>query len=97
MALTYDFACVVDKGVTEKEARRARGRLQAEAVYARDSLGTGARVLGGALAIGLTVEDVESWPERIGAVTVPEINAAAGDVLGQAASVTALLLPADKG
>ena len=53
--------------------------------------------LGGALAIGLTVEDVESWPERIGAVTVTEINAAARDVLGQAASVTALLLPADKG
>ena len=96
-AMEAELAKVVDKGVTEKEARRARGRLQAEAVYARDSLGTGARVLGGALAIGLTVEDVESWPERIGAVTVPEINAAARDVLGQAASVTALLLPADKG
>ena len=96
-AMEAELARIVDKGVTEKEARRAKGRLQAEAVYARDSLGTGARVLGGALAIGLTVEDVESWPERIGAVTVPEINAAAGDVLGQAASVTALLLPADKG
>ena len=96
-AMEAELARIVDKGVTEEEARRAKGRLQAEAVYARDSLGTGARVLGGALAIGLTVEDVESWPERIGAVTVPEINAAAGDVLGQAASVTALLLPADKG
>ncbi|MCH7692676.1 MAG: insulinase family protein [Proteobacteria bacterium] len=96
-AMEAELARVVDKGVTGKEARRAKGRLQAEAVYARDSLGTGARVLGGALAIGLTVEDVESWPERIGAVTVPEINAAARDVLGQAASVTALLLPADKG
>ena len=96
-AMEAELARVVDKGVTEEEARRAKGRLQAEAVYARDSLGTGARVLGGALAIGLTVEDVESWPERIGAVTVPEINAAAVDVLGQAASVTALLLPADKG
>ena len=96
-AMEAELARVVDKGVTGKEARRAKGRLQAEAVYARDSLGTGARVLGGALAIGLTVEDVESWPERIGAVTVPEINAAARDVLGQAASVTALLLPEDKG
>ena len=96
-AMEAELARVVDKGVTGKEARRAKGRLQAEAVYARDSLGTGARVLGGALAIGLTVEDVESWPERIGAVTVPEINAAARDVLGQAASVTALLLPEDNG
>ena len=96
-AMEAELAKVVDEGVTEKEARRAKGRLQAEAVYARDSLGTGARVLGGALAIGLTVEDVESWPERIGAVTLTEINAAARDVLGQAASVTALLLPADKG
>ena len=56
--------------------KRAKKRLQAEAVYARDSLGTGARVLGAALAIGMTVDDVEAWPERIGIVTVDAVNAA---------------------
>ncbi len=94
-AMEAELARVVDKGVTDEEARRAKGRLDAEAVYARDSLRTGARVLGGALAIGLSVEDVESWPERIAAVTVRQINAAARAVIQDGRSVTALLLPED--
>ncbi len=32
---------------------------------------------GTALATGRTIEDVEEWPERIGAVTVEQVNAAA--------------------
>ncbi|MEE8279383.1 MAG: hypothetical protein V3R55_01610 [Alphaproteobacteria bacterium] len=95
-AMEAELARVVDKGVTEEEARRAKGRLEAEAVYARDSLRTGARVLGRALAIGLAVEDVESWPERIAAVTVRQINAAARAVIQDGRSVTALLLAEDE-
>jgi zinc protease len=49
--------------------------------------------LGVALATGLGVEDVETWPQRIGAVTVDEINAALRMVIAPGRSVTALLLP----
>ena len=60
----------------------------------------GARPLGGVLAIGMAVDDVEQWPDRIGAVTVEAVNEAARAVLRDAGSVTALLLqkkPAEEG
>ena len=75
---------------------RAKKRMRAQAVYARDSMRTGARVLGAALASGLTIDDVEKWPERIGAVTVEQINAAARAVLQDSRAVTALLLQQPK-
>jgi zinc protease len=40
------------------------------------------------------VEDVEAWPERIGAVTAAEVNAAAAHVFRPEYSVTGRLVPA---
>ena len=68
--------------------------MVAEAVYARDSLWTAVRSFGAALATGRTVEDVEAWPDRIGAVTPAEVNAAAAYELDPGRSVTGRLRPA---
>jgi zinc protease len=95
-AFDGEIAALLKDGVDEKEVARAIGRLQAEAIYARDSLATGARVLGAALSIGRTVEDVETWPERIGAVTAADVDAAARAVFRIERSVTAALLPEEK-
>ncbi len=84
---------VVADGVTADEVERAKRRLLAEATYARDSLSVAARSFGAALTSGLTVEDVEAWPDRIGAVTVQQVNAAARAVLRPESSVTGILLP----
>jgi zinc protease len=53
--------------------------------------------IGIALTTGQTIEDVESWPDRISAVTLEQVNAAARHVLHPARSVTSLLLPDDPG
>ena len=87
-----ELAKVLEFGVTPSELARAKKRMRATAVYARDSLSGGARTLGAALAIGLTVEDVEAWPDRIGAVTIEQISAAAKAVLDEGRSVTSYLL-----
>ena len=63
------------------EVARATSRMIAEAVYARDSLSTAVRSFGAALATGGTVEDVEAWPERIGAVTADAGQCGRGHVL----------------
>ena len=91
-AMNGEITNLLNSGVTEKEVSRAISTMQAEAIYARDSIGVGARVLGSALASGLTVEDVESWPDRIGAVTVVGINEAAKAVFDEKHSVTGLLI-----
>ena len=84
---------LLSDGVSDEEVARAKKHMQAGAIYARDSLSTGARVLGSALASGRTVEDVETWPERIGAVDAAGVNAAARAVIVNSRSVTSLLLP----
>lgn len=81
------------EGVTPEEVERAKRQLLAGAVYARDKLSTGARVLGEALASGGSVEEVETWPRRIEAVTADDVKAAIDAVLLPETTVTAILLP----
>ena len=95
-ALEEEIAKLVNKGVTEDEVARAKRRMQAIAIYARDSAVGGARALGAALASGQTIADVERWPERIGAVSRGGINQAVRAVFHDKASVTGLLLPESK-
>ena len=95
-AMEAEVAKLLKDGVTTDEVARAKRRMQADAVFARDSLRAGARALGSALASGQTIEDVESWPERIGAVTAEAVTEAARTVLSKDTGVTALLLPPKK-
>ncbi len=92
-ALRAEVAKVVAEGVSEAEVAASKRRLKALAVYARDSLSTGARVIGAALTTGQTIEDVEAWPERIDAVTAAQVNEAVKALVRDSHSVTAYLLP----
>ncbi|MFQ6018576.1 MAG: M16 family metallopeptidase [Kiloniellaceae bacterium] len=93
-ALRAEIARLLEDGVREAELAAAKRRLEAGAVYARDSLNTAPRIFGRALTSGRSVEDVEDWPARIGAVTVEQVNGAARAVLEDNHSVTGVLLPA---
>lgn len=95
-AIDAELARIIKDGVTEEELARVKRRMQAELAYARENTRTGAYVLGTALATGQTVEELEAWPERIRALTVADVNAAARYVLMARKSVTGLLLPAKK-
>ncbi len=90
-AVDAEVARLLADGVSEDEVARAKTRMIAESVYARDSLGTPAHIIGRALAIGQTVDDVEAWPDRIRAVSREQVNAAAHAVLAAPGAVTSLL------
>jgi zinc protease len=87
------IAAILADGVSEQELRQAKTVMQAETVYARDSLSNAARVFGTALTTGLTVEDVEAWPRLVDAVTAEQVMAAARHVFDLRRSVTGHLLP----
>jgi zinc protease len=93
-AVDAQLARLKAEPITDQEVERATRRLVAEATYAQDSLSTAVRSFGVALATGRTVEDVEAWPERIGAVTAAQIKAAAAYVFRPETSVTGRLVPA---
>ncbi len=92
-ALDKEIEQLLEGGVKEANVTRAINSMLAEAIYARDSVGGGARIIGSALASGQTIADVEEWPERIGKVTPEQINQAAKAVLVEKNSITGLLLP----
>jgi len=92
-ALRAEIAKLKQDGVSAEEVAAAKKRLVAGAIFARDDFATAPRVIGAALTTGGSLEQVESWPERIGAVTVDEVNAALKEVLRDEQSVTSYLLP----
>ena len=96
-AIEAELARLLTDGVTEAEIEAAKQRSRDAAILARDSLQGPARALGAALAIGMTVADVEDWPNRISAVTADEVMRAARIVLSDTAFVTAILLPKESG
>jgi zinc protease len=92
-AVESEIKTLIVKGVTGEEVERAKTRMIAEAVYARDSLSGPANIFGAALATGRTIADVEAWPARIAAVTVDQVDDAARYVIRDNAAVTGVLLP----
>lgn len=95
-ALDAALADVVAHGVTAEEVERAKSRMVADMAYAQDSQATLARIYGAALTTGGTVERVGSWPERIRAVSLEAVNAAARRWLDKRRSVTGYLMRGDK-
>jgi zinc protease len=77
----------------DEDLQRAKTRLIADAVYARDSQVSLARWYGEALATGLEVADVAAWPDRMEAVTSEQVSAAALKWLDKRRAVTGFLLP----
>jgi zinc protease len=75
------------------DMERAKTQLVAEATYQRDSQYSLASAYGQALAIGLTVDDVEEWPDRIRAVVAETVKRVATDDIVKREAVTGYLIP----
>ena len=87
------IAELIDKGVTAEELARAKQRVRASVIYSEDSPRTLANVIGASLATGDTLALVQSWPDRIAAVTADDVQTVARRYLGTPNSVTGYLLP----
>lgn len=92
-AVEAEVARLLRDGVTADEVAAAITRMKRQAVFARDDMLAPARLFGAAMVAGGGIDDVERWPERIGAVTAERIAAAAKAVLVPESSVTAILRP----
>jgi zinc protease len=91
-AIDSVLAEVAEKGVSSTELERSKNRLIADAVYAQDNQGTLARWYGAALTTGGSVEQVQTWPDRIRAVTAERVQAAARQWFDKRRSVTGYLV-----
>lgn len=91
-ALDAALAEFLNEGVDPAQLARIKRGLQASRIYARDNVEQLANRYGRALTSGLTIEDIQAWPEILDAVTEEDILAAARAVFDEKASVTSWLV-----
>jgi zinc protease len=89
-AAIVDF---LEAGIDPERMEALRTQLKAGEIYARDNVGGLARRYGTALTSGLTVQDVQAWPDILQAVTAEDVLAVAARVLDRNQSVTGWVIP----
>ncbi|MFT5340848.1 MAG: zinc protease [Paracoccaceae bacterium] len=94
-AMDETLAAFIEAGVDEEQLDRIKMQLRASQIYARDNVDGIANRYGRALTSGLTIEDVQAWPDVLQAVTGEDIIAAAREVLRPETSVTGWLMRDD--
>lgn len=81
----------IKDGVDEDHLKRIKMQLRAAQIYARDDADAVGNRYGRALTSGLTIQDVQEWPDILQSITGDEIVAAAERVFKVENSVTGWL------
>ncbi len=82
----------METGVDQEQLDRIKLQIRADQIYARDDAERVANRYGRALAIGLSVKDVQDWPKVLDGVTAEDIMSAAERVFDIRQSVTGWLM-----
>ncbi|WP_068119358.1 M16 family metallopeptidase [Tropicimonas marinistellae] len=85
------IATFFDQGVDLEAFERLKTQIRASEIYRKDSLQSLARGYGEALTSGLTVADVQAWPDILDAVTPEDVMAAAERLFDRSRAVTGYL------
>lgn len=82
----------LEEGFDPAQLDRIRFQIEAARIYEEGDAAGLARAYGTALTSGLTVADVQAWPDVLSAVTVDDIMEAARTVFSQGATTTGYLM-----
>ena len=92
-ALDQEIAEFLEQGIDPEQFERIKFQIRADEVYALDSAMSRAQRYGRALTSGLTIEDVQAWPDVLQAVTPDDVMKIARQVFDDRQSVTGWLVP----
>ncbi len=81
----------LSEGIDQAQFDRIQFQVQASRIYEEDSVQGLARSYGTALTSGLTVEDIQAWPDVIAATTVDDVMEAARALFGDTRTITGYL------
>ena len=83
------------EGVDAQQFERIKFQIKASQIYAEDDIQSLARRYGEGLSTGLTIADIEAWPDILMAVTEDDVMEAAHKVFDRRNAVTGWLMPSD--
>ena len=95
-AMDLVIADFLEADIDPDRMESIRTQLRASEVYALDNTEGLARRYGAALTQGLTIEDVQAWPDILQAVTEDDIKAVAAKVLDRRQAVTGWVVPSQE-
>ncbi|MBA83575.1 M16 family metallopeptidase [Thalassobius sp. S69A] len=88
---------LLETGIDDDRLERVKLQIRASEIYALDNTEGLANRYGRALTQGLTVQDVQDWPNILQAVTAQDVLSAARNVLDRRKSVTGWLMSQEVG
>lgn len=91
-ALDAAIAEFIEEGVDSAQFERIKTQIKAAEIYARDDVESAARRYGTALTTGLTVQDVQAWPDVLMAVSKEDVINAAKALFQDNNAVTGWLM-----
>ena len=90
--LDRTIAEFLENGIDPAQFERIKFQIEAAQIYEEDNVQGLARSYGVALTSGLTVDDVDTWPDVLAAVTIDEVMAEARRLFSETRSVTGYLM-----
>lgn len=87
-ALDDAIAAFMEQGVDAEQLGRIKSQIRAAEIYARDNVEGTANRYGAALTQGLTIQDVQDWPDILQSITAQDIMAAAEMIFDRSNAVT---------
>lgn len=82
----------LEEGIDPEQFARIQFQIEAAQIYEEDDAEGLARSYGVALTSGLTVADVQAWPDVLAATTIEDVMEAAREVFAQGAVTTGYLM-----
>ena len=87
-----EIAEFLEEGIDPDQYDRIQFQIEASRIYEEDDAAGLARAYGAALTSGLTVADVQAWPDVLAATTIEDVMEAARTIFAQEATVTGYLM-----
>lgn len=95
-ALDEELARVLDGGISDEDVARAKQRMKTSLIFLKDSPLSAAQRVGGWVASGLPLMQLETWDKRLDAVTADRVRSVAKALFASAPSATGILLPKER-
>jgi zinc protease len=95
-AINREVTRIREGAIDEADVQRVQKKLRARVIRMRDGTMPAAQVVGAALSTGATLDEIDTWPARLGAVTATDVRVEAQAVLQDEASVTGVLVPSQE-
>jgi zinc protease len=90
-AMDEEIMNFIETGPSEEQLERIKTIARADWIYEQDSQFSVARRYGSELSMGLSVEEIQTWPQLLQDVTAEDVVAAAKDVFDLRQSITGWL------